>query len=290
MVAGQGSDTARLTPLRRAVAATVVAAGLAAGGCAGGSAATPPGGRGAQGANATQRPAAGSGTSPAAGPSRPESARADFTVRGSVPVPPNPSQDTHADDPGAACEPQAFRRDQTLGQVTVVGFTSAGAPVSAMLLTHFLAGTGTAMRFGAGSQISREARASRVFQHLNRNIQAIVASRLRAGTSRVRLPASALPTIRFGQPGATRDLYLAFRGTQGLDVRGSGTRTGHGYTGSLTYVIRDSYGFTPQDQLLGIGAAMRYLQTACGNPPVAGGAHWFPDSITVTVPVNVPGR
>jgi hypothetical protein len=289
MVAAQDNGTARLTPLRRAVAAAVVvvAAGLAAGGCADGSAATA---RGAPGANATHRPAAGSATSPAAGQSRPDSARADFTVRGSVSVAPNPGQDTHADDPGAACEPQQFRRDKALGQAAAAGFSSAGAPVSAMLLTHFLAGTGTAMHFGARSQISREARASHAFQSLNRNVQAIAASRLRAGASRVRLPDSALPTISFGLPGATQDLYLGFRGTQGLDIRGSGTMTGHRYTGSLTYVIRDSYGFPPQDQLLGIGAAMRYLQTDCGSPPVAGGAHWFPDSITITVPIGQPGR
>ena len=54
--------------------------------------------------------------------------------------------------------------------------------------------------------------------------------------------------------------------------------------GRLTYVIRDVYGFPPSDQLLGTGPAMRYLQVNCGAPEHAGGAHWFPDSITVTVP------
>jgi hypothetical protein len=29
---------------------------------------------------------------------------------------------------------------------------------------------------------------------------------------------------------------------------------------------------------------MRYLQVNCGNPPTPGGARWFPDSITITVP------
>ena len=287
MVTARGSATARLIPPRRAVAAAVAAAALAMAGCTGGSAATA---RGAPTASATNRPAARSGSSPAARQSRPGSARAGFTVSGSAPVGPSASQDTHADDPGAACEPQQFRRDKALGRAAAAGFTSAGAPVSAMLLAHFLAGTGTALAFGPGSQISREAKASRAFQSLNRHVQAIVVSRLRAGTSRVRLPASALPRIRFGLPGATQDLYLGFRGTQGLDIRGSGTVTGHGYTGSLTYVIRDSYGFPPQDQLLFIGTAMRYLQTACGSPPVAGGAHWFPDSMTVTVPVAQPRR
>ena len=33
---------------------------------------------------------------------------------------------------------------------------------------------------------------------------------------------------------------------------------------------------------------MRYLQTACGAPQHAGGARWFPDTITVTVPFSRP--
>jgi len=33
---------------------------------------------------------------------------------------------------------------------------------------------------------------------------------------------------------------------------------------------------------------MRYLQTACGAPQHQGGARWFPDTITVTVPFSHP--
>jgi hypothetical protein len=33
---------------------------------------------------------------------------------------------------------------------------------------------------------------------------------------------------------------------------------------------------------------MRYLQTVCGAPQHSGGARWFPDSITVTVPFSRP--
>ena len=65
---------------------------------------------------------------------------------------------------------------------------------------------------------------------------------------------------------------------------GSGHLARYRFTGRLTYVIRDVYGFPPSDQLLGTGPAMRYLQVNCGAPEHAGGAHWFPDSITVTVP------
>jgi hypothetical protein len=199
-------------------------------------------------------------------------------------VQPGPSQDTHAQDPAAACQPGKLRSDEALGKATAVGFALARAPVSATLLAHFLAGKGTVMHFGAGSHIAREARASSAFQRLNRHIQTAVLSQLRAGRSHVQLTEPALHTIRFALPASSQDLYLGFRGTQGLDVRGTGTITGHRYTGRLTYVIHDSYGFPPRDQLLGFGPVMRYLQVNCGNPPTPGGAHWFPDSITITVP------
>jgi hypothetical protein len=258
--------------------AAIVASALVAGGCAAAGS--------APAAVVPRRPAAGSGTRPATKP--PEPARPGFTVSGSVPVQPSPSQDTHAQDPAAVCRPQKFRRDEALGQATAVGFTFTGAPVSAVLLAHFLTGTGTAMHFGAGTLISREARASGAFHNLNRHIQAAVLSQLRAGTSQVRLTGSALRPIRFGLSTSSQDLYLGFRGTQGLDVRGTGTMTNRRYTGRLTYVIRDSYGFPPRDQLFGIGTAMRYLQADCGRPPAQGGAHWFPDSITVNVPFRHP--
>ena len=254
----------------------IVSSALVAGGCSAvGSAPAAP---------APRHPAAGSATPAATSHPRRDLGRADFTVSGAVPVEPGPSQDTHAHDPAAACQPGIFRRDKALGKATAAGFAFAGAPVSATLLARFLAGTGTAMHFGARSQISREARASSAFHSLNRHIQAAVLSQLRAGGSHVRLTGPALRTIRFARPASSRDLYFGFRGTQGLDVRGTGTMTDRRYTGRLTYVIHDSYGFPPRDRLLGIGSAMRYLQVNCGNPPTPGGAHWFPDSIAVTVP------
>jgi hypothetical protein len=265
-----------MTAAARRLVIAMVATALAGGGCAAeGSAPAAP---------VPHRTAAGAGLPSATGPARPERRRADFTVRGSVPVAPSASQDTHALAPGAVCQPRTFRRDKALGRAAVASFTATGAPVSARLLTHFLAGRGTAVNFGAGSQISRQARASRAFRNLNRRVQAAMRGQLTGPASHVRLPGSAVTTVRFGLSDSSPDLYLGFRGTQGVDVRGAGTRTGRRYAGRLTYVIRDSYGFTPQDQLLGVGSAMRYLQTTCGNPPVRGGAHWFPDSITVIVP------
>lgn len=86
----------------------------------------------------------------------------------------------------------------------------------------------------------------------------------------------------------TSDLYWGFRGTQGLTVTGSGHREERRYAGTISYVIRDSYGFSASDTLDGFGPPMRYLQTACGAPQHAGGARWFPDTITVTVPFSQP--
>jgi len=85
------------------------------------------------------------------------------------------------------------------------------------------------------------------------------------------------------------DLYWAFRGTQGLTVTGRGSRVKGRYTGTLIYVIRDSYGFPASDMLDGFGPPMRYLQTVCGAPQRAGGTHWFPDTIAVTIPFSQRG-
>jgi hypothetical protein len=224
-------------------------------------------------------------TTPAASrPPRHDPRKPGFTVIGSVPVTPNSSQDTHAQAGDAGCQRQRFQHAKSVGLTTAAGFSFTNKPVSGELLSHFLDGKGTAVRFGPRSAISRKARASGPFQALNRTVQAALLSQLRAGRSRVRLAGSALSLIRFDLTDSAQDLYFGFRGTQGLTVRGAGSKTGRRYTGRLTYVIRDSYGFPPQDQLLGVGTDMRYLQVNCGSPAIHGGARWFPDSITVRVP------
>jgi hypothetical protein len=224
-------------------------------------------------------PAAHSTAAASARPASTQPGGTPFTVSGDVPVQPNASQDTRAEASGP-CQPRQLRRDKALGQATMLGFVATGANTAAALLTHFLAGSGSAVRYENSSAIAGQARASSAFQALNRAVAAQVASQLRAGRTRVRL--TGLPLVAFERPGT--DLYLSFRGTQGLRVSGSGTRTRHGYFGTLSYTIEDSYGFPPQDVLLGIGTAMRYLQVNCGN--TRGGAHWFPDSVTVTVPLK----
>jgi len=209
-----------------------------------------------------------------------------FAVSGDHPVLPNGSQDTHAVTPGAVCDDAEFSKDMSIGRGVARGFALAGFSASADLLEHFLAGQGTEIDYRPGSSISEQALASSAFRVLNDQVQGAILEQLKAGQVRIRLSAAQLPTVAFES--ATSDLYWGFRGTQGLTVTGSGTREGGRYVGTLTYVIRDSYGFPADDMLLGFGPPMRYLQTVCGAPQHAGGAHWFPDTITVTVPFERP--
>jgi hypothetical protein len=117
---------------------------------------------------------------------------------------------------------------------------------------------------------------------LDNAVQGYILQQLKMGHDNIILNQPILRRIGLYQP---NDLYYAFAGTQGLIVTGSGSLVGVDYVGTLTYEIDDSYGFTSLDHFDGYGDDMRYLQTVCGNE---GGAHWFPDSITVTVPFSLP--
>src|SRR5690242_10491130 len=86
-----------------------------------------------------ESPAAGS--PPAAVPSA--GAAFAFTIAGARHVPPNGSQDTHAQTPEAACDGARFAADKVVGIRVADGFAAAGFAASADLLTHFLKGTGT---------------------------------------------------------------------------------------------------------------------------------------------------
>jgi hypothetical protein len=234
----------------------------------------------------------GAPAAPAAarGPTTPKAPRATaaggFTVAGVRPVPANGSQDTRAQAAGATCDSAQLATDKNLGNEIASGFAAADFPAAAGLLRHFLAGEGTGINYLAGSRVSGLAMASSAFQVVNEQVQAAIAHQLKAGDARVELSAGQLPTVTFSA--TTSDLYWSFRGTQGLTINGSGSRKSGRYVGTLTYVIRDSYGFPVDDTLAGFGPPMRYLQTVCGAPQHAGGAHWFPDTVTVTVPFDQP--
>ena len=236
---------------------------------------------------ASSAPAAGSAPvtapAPAAAVPSPDAAPT-FNVAGNRPVPPNGSQDTHTQTPTAECDRAAFAADKVLGIKIAGGFTLAGFPVAAALLTHFLDGKGTKVDYPAGSPIAKQARSSGAFRAVNNEVQEAILRQLKAGKTRVRLSAAQLPTVALESKDS--DLYWGFRGTQGLTVTGTGRRENGRYAGTLSYVMRDSYGFPARDALHGFGAPMRYLQTACGAPQHPGGAHWFPDTITVTVPLG----
>jgi hypothetical protein len=199
---------------------------------------------------------------------------------------PSGSQDTHAQTPNARCDSATFAADKALGARVAGGFALANFPVSADLLAHFLTGTGTEVNYRARSPIAKKALASGAFRAVNDDVAEAVLSQLKAGRTRVRLSAAQLPTVAFES--RRSDLYWGFRTTQGLTVTGRGTRENGRYAGTLTFVIRDSYGFPTRDTLDGFGPPMRYLQTACGAPRHAGGARWFPVTIAVTVPFNRP--
>src|SRR5690242_668389 len=216
----------------------------------------------------------------------PRATGASFTVAGNRPVAPNGSQDTNAQAAGVGCDSAKLTSDHALGLRIARGFALTGFSVGADLLRHFLQGKGTRVAYRAGSPISKEAQASNAFQVVDNEVQAEILSQLKAGRTHVRLSATQLPTVAFES--RTTDLYWGFRGTQGLTVTGSGHRAHGRYNGTLSYVIRDSYGFPVGDTLDGFGPPMRYLQTACGAPQHHGGARWFPDTITVTVPFSRP--
>lgn len=209
-----------------------------------------------------------------------------FTVSGSLPVQPNPSQDTHDQTPTAKCNAVHFRAAEAVGATLATEWATAGLTASAKLMTNFLAGTGAEVDFPAGSATSNEAKARSVFKQLDKAVQAEVVRQLNAGNNHPVLTAPTLTRITFG--GKTSDLFWGFRGTQGLIVSGNGSLQNGHYIGTLQYVIQDSYGFPPKDKLLYFGPQMRYLQTNCGAPYHSGGAHWFPDTITITVPFNQP--
>jgi hypothetical protein len=218
--------------------------------------------------------------------SSPKATGVSFAVTGNHPVAPNGSQDTNAQAAGVGCDSAKLTSEHALGLRIARGFALTGFAVGADLLRHFLQGKGTGVAYRAGSPISEKAQASSAFQAVNNEVQAEILSQLKAGRTHVRLSATQLPTVAFESRSSV--LYWGFRGTQGLTVTGSGHRAHGRYTGTLSYVIRDSYGFPVGDTLDGFGPPMRYLQTACGAPQHQGGARWFPDTITVTVPFSHP--
>jgi hypothetical protein len=217
--------------------------------------------------------------------------RTTFAVSGDIaPLGPN-DEDQAEGSPALAktCDPTTFERYQLQGSVIASSFRLGGAPTAASLLRHFLDGSGTATNFPAVSAVAAETALSAAFQREVEQVEVYVARRLTGGATSIDLGqgSGVLNPVDF-TASSLPDLYLGFRSTQGLGVTGVGAVVGSEYVGEITYVIEDNYGFGLHDYLFGAGAEMRYLQTACGAPFHPGGAHWFPDSITVTVALRLP--
>jgi hypothetical protein len=217
---------------------------------------------------------------------------ADFTVAGNIPLPAannDPDGEFASGSPqnAAQCNPfraNAFRR---LGQTAASSFSGLGATDAADLLTHFLAGTGTPIDYPDGSTLSEAVKADPQFIALDKAVQEAAAAQFNTGLDAAEVTRN-LKTLNFSSFSTATSLQLAFGGTQGLDVKGTVRVENGSYTGTITYTIRDIYGFFDNNKFLFVGKAMHYLQGICGAPDFPAGAHWFADSVTVTVPFSQP--
>lgn len=222
----------------------------------------------------------------------------------------DPDSDQAQGDPsGQSCGRGQYLRAIAEANDVAEGAAVLGAPDGAELMRHFLSGQGTPLTFGPTSRIAGLIARNASFQRLNRAVTAelkkqlapIAADHRRGSPVHLRLSGDFLLAVRPSFDNLTRDpdLYLSFRGTQGLSVYGGGMaylprnsdRTGR-TGGSLTYTISDTYGFSsePQFRLLGhpVGPDLHYLQTTCGAPAHKDGAHWFRDAVTVTTRFRFP--
>jgi hypothetical protein len=216
-----------------------------------------------------------------------------FTVTGKYndPVAPNDSQVTHANvPPGISCKLVPFEAAKVVGVASEHYMISHGALDGAALMSNFLAGKGVSKNFPNGSPPSQDLNKNSHFLAMKRAVLGEIQYQLDQSNRAINLDSylSVMHTIPNELPpflDAPPDLNYSFRGTQGVAIHGNGTVDGNDVSGTITYTILDSYGFTQSDAdnlPYASGAAMRYLQTVCGYPPTPGGAHWFPDSVTLT--------
>ena len=234
-------------------------------------------------------------------------------MSGSIPIPNttgDPDSDEAQGDPGGqSCGRAQLRRAVGEGNDVADGAALLGAPDGAELMRHFLGGSGTPLSFGPASHVAKLVVTDAAFRRTNRAIETELKRQLApfGANHRRELPAhlslgrDLLRTVRpdFDSLARDPDLYLSFRGTQGLSVRGAGQvdlpaqpdQTGH-VSGRLTYRITDVYGYGSEQQfrLFGhpVGLDLHYLQTICGAPVHPDGAHWFADRVTVTTRFSFP--
>jgi hypothetical protein len=202
-------------------------------------------------------------------------------------------QDTGSAGDAKICETRLgqirYKAAEDVGNSLVAEWDKHGYTTAADFLADFLGGSGNAVTLPDTSLAATEIKKSPEFTTENKDIIAYIGQQLARGATQIQLPEPRpVKALGFNSLFSEPDLYFALRNTSGIDVNGSGNLVGTDYVGSLTYVISESYGFSTGNILLGFGTAMRYLQTTCGAPYYKGGAQWFPVSVTVTMPFNIP--
>jgi hypothetical protein len=217
----------------------------------------------------------------------------EFTFHASLPMPngTDGSGDQAVGSPALAAKCKSIFGQITYHEAELDGHTTAPlgmslAPTGRQLLSHFLDGNGTAVDFSNSSSVASEIKASSAFKALDAKVQNYAASLARGGQHSFTVNSASYRVILGDH--MWDNLYLSFRGTQGLDVAGSFHQAAGRFKGTVSYVIRDAYGFGLNDNFFGVGAEMHFLQSECGAPDYPGGAHWFRDSVTVTVPFDQP--
>jgi hypothetical protein len=222
------------------------------------------------------------------------------SVQGSIPYMPDAGE-TAVTPLSASCSRLYKGFDLALYVSELAAFKADRAPDAANLLAHWFAGSGQPVNYGANSVLATKAAAFPAFQVMNSKVQAFVGQRLGEGTTNITVPTNQgysptsqrpLVLLNFNDVVNFPALYWAFRATQGIKVTGTIRDTGGRYSGELTYVISDTYGFRANDTSSLTGPftrAMNYLQTNCGHPKYTAGPLWFSDTLTVPVKFSAAG-
>ena len=222
-------------------------------------------------------------------------------VKGVIPYKPDPSE-TAGTPASASCS--RILKGLYLGLYVseLAAFKADGAPDAGNLLAHWWAGSGQAVNYSPQSDLSPKAAAFPAFQAMNSKVQAYVRQQLAKGITNISVPTNPgyspsterpLVLMNFNNVADFPSLYWAFRATQGIRLTGTLRDQGGKYTGQLTYVISDTYGFRANDSSRLTGPftrAMNYLQTNCGRPKYGTGPLWFSDSLTVPVKFSATGN
>lgn len=218
-----------------------------------------------------------------------------FTIKGHLALPKATPSDPNSEfiegSPklAAECDSGQAANDRLDAEKWVHKFRLGGAFDGADFLQHFLDGSGTPINRSNNSFLADEVKVTSVFGRLNGQIQKaakqLLDSKKPADVTDAMYPPD-FPIPRHHIPSPNLATAAAFGGTQGLDITGDVYEENGFYHGTITYIIRDVYGFYPKPAFMGMGPKMHYLQGTCGAPSYPKGARWFYDSVTVTVPFN----